>query len=164
MLGGRVMFTTKSADQWFEEYGDSHQNQINKLIHWVMVPAIFFTVVGLLWGIPRMAWMGESVWMNWALVAMVPVMFFYVRMSVMIMVGMAIFTAMCFYLAYWLSANVSLPLWQLSLIIFVIAWVFQFVGHEIEGKKPSFFKDLQFLLVGPAWLMGFIYRRVGIKY
>lgn len=158
------MFANKSADQWFDEYGESHQNKINKIIHWIMVPAIFFTVVGLLWDAPRMAWMGDSVWMNWATVAMVPAMIFYFRMSLSIMLGMALFTAACFYLSFWLSMNVSMPLWQISLGIFVVAWIFQFVGHKIEGKKPSFFKDLQFLLVGPAWLMGFIYRSLGIKY
>ena len=49
-------------------------------------------------------------------------------------------------------------------VLFVAAWVFQFAGHEVEGRKPSFFKDLQFLLIGPAWLMHFIYRRLGIPY
>jgi len=56
------------------------------------------------------------------------------------------------------------PLWAISLTLFVLAWIGQFIGHKIEGKKPSFFKDIQFLLVGPAWLMGFIYKRLGINY
>ena len=54
--------------------------------------------------------------------------------------------------------------WRLSLGIFVVAWIGQFIGHKIEGKKPSFFQDLQFLLIGPAWLMGFIFRKLHIKY
>ena len=154
----------KSADQWFDEYGVSHQNKTNKLIHWVMVPVIFFTVVGLLWDLPQPAFMASSVWFNWATVAMVPVLVFYFLMSPMIMIGMAFFSVLCCVLANWLDLNVVMPLWVLSLIAFAIAWVFQFVGHKIEGKKPSFFKDVQFLLVGPAWLMGFIYRRLGIRY
>ena len=48
--------------------------------------------------------------------------------------------------------------------VFVLAWIGQFVGHMIEGRKPSFFEDVKFLLVGPAWLLGFIYRRAGIRY
>ena len=55
-------------------------------------------------------------------------------------------------------------LWKVSLIIFIIAWIGQFIGHKIEGKKPSFFQDIQFLLIGPAWLIGFIYRRFNIRY
>ena len=56
------------------------------------------------------------------------------------------------------------PLWRISLYIFVIAWIGQFIGHKIEGKKPSFFQDLQFLLIGPAWLLSFFYNKIGIKY
>ena len=54
------------------------------------------------------------------------------------------------------------PLWQVCLLLFVLAWIGQFYGHKVEGKKPSFLKDLQFLLIGPAWLMNFIYKRLGI--
>ena len=48
--------------------------------------------------------------------------------------------------------------------LFVLAWIGQFIGHKVEGKKPSFFKDLQFLLIGPAWLMSFVYRAAGLRY
>ena len=51
-----------------------------------------------------------------------------------------------------------------SLTMFFIAWILQFIGHKIEGKKPSFIKDIQFLLIGPAWLLGFIYKKIGIKF
>jgi len=56
------------------------------------------------------------------------------------------------------------PLWAVSLGIFALAWIGQFYGHKIEGKKPSFFKDLQFLLIGPAWLMHFVYKKMRIPY
>ena len=58
----------------------------------------------------------------------------------------------------------DIPLWLSSIVAFVILWIMQFVGHHIEGKKPSFFKDIQFLLIGPAWVIGFIYDRLGIDY
>ena len=48
--------------------------------------------------------------------------------------------------------------------IFVLAWIGQFIGHKIEGEKPSFFEDLQFLLIGPDWLLGAIYQKLGIRY
>ena len=51
-----------------------------------------------------------------------------------------------------------------SIIVFIFAWILQFLGHKIEGKKPSFFKDIQFLLIGPAWLLAFIYNSFKIKY
>ena len=51
----------------------------------------------------------------------------------------------------------------LYLLTFIVAWIGQFIGHKIEGKKPAFFKDLQFLLIGPVWLLSFIYNKLNIK-
>ena len=64
----------------------------------------------------------------------------------------------------WVVASVSVPLWRFCTAVFVLAWIGQFIGHKIEGKKPSFMKDLQFLLVGPMWLMHFVYKKAGIGY
>jgi len=77
---------------------------------------------------------------------------------------MLLFIAVCLYVSNALYNNPYLPLWAIAVIVFALAWVGQFYGHKVEGKKPSFLKDIQFLLIGPAWLMHFIYRRLGITY
>jgi uncharacterized membrane protein YGL010W len=71
---------------------------------------------------------------------------------------------LCLYIARIINQSDVAPLWLVSVIIFVIAWIGQFYGHKIEGKKPSFLKDVQFLMIGPAWLMHFVYRKLGIPY
>jgi uncharacterized membrane protein YGL010W len=48
--------------------------------------------------------------------------------------------------------------------VFVLAWIGQFIGHKIEGARPSFFTDLAYLLIGPAWLVGKLMRRAGVAY
>ena len=53
-------------------------------------------------------------------------------------------------------------IWKLSMLIFILGWIGQFIGHKIEGQKPSFFEDIQFLLIGPAWLLSFIYKKLGV--
>ena len=58
----------------------------------------------------------------------------------------------------------DLHLLYIYLLIFIIAWVGQFIGHKIEGQKPSFFEDIQFLLIGPAWIISFIYKKMGINF
>ena len=63
-----------------------------------------------------------------------------------------------------IQRNAQLPLWSICLVLFVLAWIGQFIGHVIEGRRPSFFKDLQFLLIGPLWLLADVYRRAGIRY
>ncbi|WP_295803309.1 Mpo1-like protein [uncultured Microbulbifer sp.] len=153
----------RTAEQWFSEYGESHQNATNKAIHWVAVPVIYATVVGLLWSIPQPQWMAEVSWLNWAVVALIPTLLFYVVLSLPLALGMAALSALCLWACSALQAAGQSVLWW-SVGVFVVAWIFQFIGHHVEGKKPSFFKDLQFLLIGPAWVIGFLYRKLGMKY
>lgn len=158
----------RRIDQLLSEYGESHQNETNKAIHWICVPLIFFSIVGLLASIPSEAvqsFLGQgNPYANWAGVALVLVIIYYVSLSIPLSVGMMLFGVLCLVLANFIVRLDIGPLWLVSLIIFTLAWVGQFYGHKVEGKKPSFFKDVQFLLVGPAWLMHFIYKRLGIPY
>ena len=153
----------RSAQQWFAEYGESHQNPINKAIHWIAVPVIYATVVGLLWDIPQPQFMATISWLNWAVVAMVPTLVFYTLMSFPLALGMTAVSVVCLW-GWSIVERLGFPVWQSALVLFVVMWVLQFIGHHVEGKKPSFFKDVQFLLIGPAWVIGFIYRKLGIKY
>ncbi len=159
----------KNAQQWFAEYGESHQNPTNKLIHWVCVPAIFFSVIGLLTSLPSDALKPTftsipNEWINWGSLVIFLGLFFYLTMSLTIFIGMTVISFLVLLGNIWLAVNLPIPLWLFSVTLFVIAWIGQFIGHGIEGKKPSFLKDLLFLLVGPAWLLGFVYKRLGIPY
>jgi uncharacterized membrane protein YGL010W len=158
----------KTTDQWLSEYGESHQNHTNKLVHWVCVPLIMFSIIGLLWSIPfPFASSLEapfSHFFNWGTLFLLLALFFYLRLSFTMFLGMLLIASAMAIGNYMLSQNTFLPLWTVSLIIFTAAWIGQFIGHKIEGKKPSFFKDLQFLLIGPAWLLSFIYKKIGIPY
>ena len=150
-----------------DEYGDSHKNVLNKTIHWVCVPLIFFSMVALIYSIPTGMLtdiLGESVWVNWATITLIVVLIYYVRLSPTIAVGMLLFGVVCLAVCHWLVATFTTPLWLIAIVIFVLAWVGQFYGHKVEGKKPSFLKDLQFLLIGPAWLMHFLYEKWGVRY
>ncbi len=156
----------RKIDELLAEYGESHQNAINKAIHWICVPLIFFSVVGLIASIPSgvvQSLLGENPYANWATVLLVIALAYYVTLSIPLAVGMMLFGAFCLYMSRMVVAQ-GWSLWLTCIIIFVVAWVGQFYGHNVEGKKPSFFKDLQFLLIGPAWLMHFIYKRIGIPY
>ena len=175
----------KTIHDWFEEYGVSHQNKINKLIHWICIPLIFWSVIALLSIIPHSYLdVFENPLLNglmhWGTVVIILGLLFYFRLSFPIFVGMLI-VSICvlldiYYTMYLFESNrfwgllnqsdlnVNEFLLYLSLGIFVFAWILQFIGHKIEGEKPSFFKDIQFLLIGPAWLLGFIYKKLNINY
>ncbi|CAM5223440.1 Mpo1 family 2-hydroxy fatty acid dioxygenase [Alishewanella longhuensis] len=154
----------KSAEQWFSEYAVSHQHPTNKLIHWFAVPTIYATVIGLLWQIPMPFSGFAEQGINWALLLLVPALLFYFLLSFSLGLGMTIFSAAVVTLMRALEQQSVIEIWLLSLLIFVVMWVLQFLGHKIEGKKPSFFQDLAFLLIGPAWLLGFILTRLRIRY
>lgn len=159
----------KKMQQWFDEYGQSHQNQTNKLIHWVCVPLIFFSIIGLLASIPSEALKAPfppqvKPFIHFGTVVILLGLLFYLRLSFTMFVGMALVCAFMLWAVYMVDISTEAPLWLVSLLVFVLAWIGQFYGHKVEGKKPSFLKDLQFLLIGPAWLLGFIYRKLGIPY
>lgn len=157
----------RRIDALLSEYGESHQNETNKAIHWICVPLIFFSVVGLVASIPSgmvQNFLGTNPYANWATVVLVLAIVYYVTLSIPLSLGMMLFSALCLFgVNYIVQLNIA-PLWAVCLGIFVLAWIGQFYGHKVEGKKPSFFKDLQFLLIGPAWLMHFVYKKIGIPY
>ncbi len=156
----------KKIDALLEEYGESHQNKTNKLIHWVCVPLIYFSIVGLVRAIPFDLLSNYSIdenYLNWASISIVLVMIYYLTMSFQLTIGMSLFSLLCLFICNKIIFLQLSILW-ISIIVFILAWIFQFIGHNIEGKKPSFLRDLQFLLIGPAWLMHFIYKKLNIKY
>lgn len=154
----------RSIHQWLDEYGESHQNPVNKRIHWVCVPAIVLSVIGLLWSIPVPAAFAEiSPALNWAVLVAMAAVVYYFLLSVPLALGAAAVLALLLLAAAGLD-RLATPLWVTSVVIFVVAWIGQFIGHHIEGKKPSFFKDLQFLMIGPLWLLAAAYRGAGLRY
>ncbi len=156
---------TKNADEWFLEYGKSHHNPVNEVIHWICIPAITLSLLGLLWSIPMPAsWGAASNFLNVATLLIVAAMAFYLRLSPPLAAGMLALSCTFLAVVFCYSRLGWTRVWPAALGLFVVAWVLQFIGHKLEGKKPAFFKDVQFLLIGPIWLLAFIYRRLGIPY
>jgi|SRR5215469_6280930 len=154
----------RTVSEWLSEYGASHHNPTNELLHWICVPAIVLAVLGFLWSAPVPPAFGAvSPWLNWATLAALAALVYYLMLSPALAAG--ILAAFVVLLAITRGlAQLPWPLWVTSLVIFVVAWIGQFVGHAIEGKRPSFFKDLQFLLIGPLWLLAAAYRRFSLPY
>jgi len=146
----------RNLQDWYDEYGQSHQNPTNKKIHWVCVPAIFFSIIGMIMSIPKGPIEGflganASFLENWIWIPLVGIVLFYIRLSLKMSIVIMFFSLFCIVASSILASYVGSLFW-FSLGLFVVAWIGQFVGHKIEGKKPSFLKDLQFLLIGPAWV------------
>lgn len=133
------------------KYEESHRHPQNEVIHFICVPVIVWTVLALLWLLHPFVAIG----------AVCLALAYYWTLSKPFALGMAIM-AVCM-----LGLTFALPqhlLFRVALSAFVIAWIGQFIGHKIEGKKPSFFEDLQYLLIGPLFVLSFLYRRLAINY
>ena len=162
----------RTLQNWLDDYGNHHQNKTNKAIHWFCIPVIFFSVIGLLASIPHefiSAPLGHykgGSYIHFGTVVILLAIIFYIRLSIVMAIGILVWCFICLWgnVQLEIMEPFGLVLWQSSLILFTIAWIIQFVGHKIEGQKPSFFEDIQFLLIGPAWLVADIYNKMGIKY
>ena len=128
------------------EYHKSHLNRSNQLIHYICVPLIFWSISAALW-VVKIPYV-----LNLAVVSIGFLMLYYLLKSFKVFTTMLVFSAACLGLNYWLEVQ-NFPLLIIAIVVFVAAWIGQFIGHHIEGKRPSFYKDLQFLLIGPAWVV-----------
>ena len=158
------------VDVLFDKYAVSHQNPSNEIIHWICVPLIVFSLLGLVWAIPfpHIGFLGRyNGYLNWASFLIAFSVYYYLKLSpvlsylmLLLIFGMSMVIVQ---LEKW-EASGGPALWLVCLVIFVIAWIGQFIGHKIEGKKPSFLDDVKFLLIGPIWLLHFICKKVGLRY
>lgn len=144
------------------EYERDHQDKTNRLLHFIAVPLIFFCVVAFVTEIPTPAGI-EKLPGGWLLIAVIPASIYYLRRSVTAGVIMIAFTLLCFGIIE-LLRHAALPVWEVSLGLFIVLWGVQYVGHSIEGKRPSFFRDAQFLLIGPVWVFHKFLRPLGVRY
>ncbi len=153
----------RSVNEWFGNYSKDHRHPTNRVIHWICVPAILWSVIAALWALPVPASIGRPGF--WAAMAMVAAFAFYWRMSKPIGFAMLIVFVVFGLLTEWLYRTIGpADLLWLALAVFVVAWIGQFIGHRIEGARPSFFTDLAYLLIGPAWLAGKVMRRFSIAW
>ncbi|MGA9334867.1 MAG: Mpo1-like protein [Rudaea sp.] len=155
--------TRREVDRWLGNYSQDHRSPTNILIHWICVPLILWTAIALLWVVPVPAVLGRAG--LWAGVAMFFAWTFYMRLSRPLGFGMLVAFVVLGLIteaAYRFLGPRDL-MW-LSIVVFVLAWIAQFVGHKIEGKKPSFLTDLAYLLIGPAWIVAKIMRKLGVAY
>ena len=142
--------TVRRVDQLLAHYGESHRNPRNGAIHCVAIPLIMVSLLGLMYA--------AHPWVAYVFLA--ASMVYYARLSLVFLVAMAIVSLVSLLIVQ------ALGPWLLpaSVAIFVLAWIAQFVGHRIEGRKPSFFEDLQYLWVGPLFVLAKLFGKVGIRW
>ena len=142
----------RRVDELLAHYGESHRHPTNELIHFIAIPVIMLSLVGLLYAAHPAV----------AICLVAASLVYYVRLSVVFLASMAIVGGAMLATAQRVQSHGVLL--EASIIAFVLAWIFQFIGHKIEGKKPSFFEDLQYLLVGPIFVLSKLFLKLGIRW
>ena len=154
---------TDSTPVLMARYAAYHRDRRNIVTHFVGVPMIFTAIAMWLvfplgsWG----AYGATGAWLMWALTS-----FWYLtRGDALLGVATALVNGVLVALAHLLSARAAdwgWPAWQLGLALFVVGWIFQFVGHLLEGRKPAFVDDIVGLLVGPMFVVAEALMLVGL--
>jgi len=134
---------TPELSRLFDDYGSYHRHPTNKLCHYLGIPMIVFTSVGLLWRLSPAV----------SLAIFLFAVGYDLRLSVRLTVPFALFVVLSAALAPGVPATF---LWA----GFLLGWALQFVGHFLyEKKAPAFFENLRQLLVGPLWIIGTLVGR-----
>ena len=150
-----------NVNEWNEEYAKYHKNKTNKIIHWICIPLIMFSLLGLPSLMTLFTFNSVTISALWFFIIFA--IGYYVKLSKSLALGMTIISICFIYFIELINENFLNQKFEIFLSIFIISWIGQFIGHKIEGKKPAFVKDLQFLLIGPLWLLSYIYEKLGIK-
>ena len=152
----------RTMQDWIDSYSADHRNPTNQIFHWFCVPPIVWTVIALLWAIPvPFAALRPG---SWAVLVMVLAFYWYWKRSHRLALGLLAVFAVLGLLTnflYWRLGARELAWWAVG--VFVVAWIGQFIGHQYEGRRPSFLTDLSYLLIGPAWMMAKLLRGLGFK-
>lgn len=153
----------RTIDGWLAEYGEYHRNHANKVLHWICVPLIMLSLIVLFAAIPRPTAFTFSPWMHWGTMLLVLALIYYFVLAPRLALGMLVVGAALIF-ATWGLQQLPWPLAITGAIIFVASWIGQFIGHRFfEHNRPAFFKDVQFLMIGPLWLLSWTYRRLGLR-
>lgn len=147
----------KSLESYINEYSESHQHPTNRWIHKICVPAILFSILGIVKAFPVPA--SWPLWLDWSTFIILLALLYYAAFKNIRVIG----AVLVLIVPMMIILELLRPrFFILSVVIFIVAWIGQFIGHRIEGKKPSFFNDLFFLLIGPIWTMNTFADQMGL--
>ena len=136
----------KSLVDHLSQYAAYHRDPHNIATHFVGIPLIVIAVATLL---SRPQWMGISP----AVLVMLASAVFYLRLELRLGLLMTLLLALTVWLGHALAGLGTAAWLGWGIGLFVVGWVFQFVGHYYEGRKPAFIDDVTGLIVGPLFVV-----------
>jgi uncharacterized membrane protein YGL010W len=153
-----------NADAWLQRYERDHTHAVNRVLHWLCIPIIVLGVVGMLWSLPVPGVFRESSpVLNWGTFFLMAAVVYYFILSITLAFGLLPFVTLIAVAVAWLD-RLDTPLWLISATAFAAAGAGQLIGHAFERRTVSLFSDLNFVMIGPLWMVASIFQRLRIPY
>ncbi|MGI9260078.1 MAG: DUF962 domain-containing protein [Gammaproteobacteria bacterium] len=154
----------RPVDEWLRLYDRHHADGAKQLLHWLMIPFIVTSVVGLLWALPVPTTFSDATpVLNWGTIFLMAAIVYYFILSISLAFGALPLIALVVWAVMWLE-RLQYPLWMSCTALLVTAWMGQRISHRGPGDRPSLIGDLQYVMLGPVWLVAALYRRLGIPF
>ena len=160
----------RPIDVYFDKYNEYHTNQVNRIISYICIPVISFSILAFVWSLPfpDLDFLGKNKsFLNWGSFLIAFTIYYYQRLSPILSYMMILvvfgFSYGIIQLEHWQKAG-GMVLPQVCVILFVAANILQLIGYKLEGKKTVLFFDFKFLLLSPLWVLSLILKKFNIKY
>ena len=152
------------TDGWLRRYEETHSDLTNPVVYWAAVPMVVLGTVGLLWSLPIPdAFYEISPLMNWGTAFLMAAAVYYFIISVSLAIGMLPFVIGVAGINMWLDGS-DFSLLRVSIVLLLAGIIGLWLGHRNQGGIRPVLDDLQFMMIGPAWLLSVLYKRIGIPF
>lgn len=147
---------------WLKRYEDSHLELRYPMLYWAAVPMVVLGTVGVLWTLPVPGEFYEiSPLLNWGSAFLMAAAVYYFIISVPLAIGMLPFTLGVAAWQHWLETSDFSPL-RVSAGLLLAGIIGLWLGRRRQWSVGPLLQDLQMMMIGPAWLLSVLYRRIGI--
>jgi len=150
----------EKMEELLSRYSNDHRHIWNQRIHKIAVPALLASSVGMFTTLGRF-FLPEIRLLSGGNLQIVFMLIWYGVLDRRLPRVMAPLLFGAAALITYIDRNHGDLLWPLCLGVFFMGWIFQFIGHRLEGNKPAFFSEFNYLMVGPMWVMITLRRRFG---
>lgn len=148
----------KTLVDQLSNYAAYHRSSRNIATHLVGIPMIVLAVVALL---SRPGFVVAGVGLSPAVLVAVVTLLYYLRLDLALGLVMTALFGLALWFGTW-AAGLATSVWlSIGLGGFLVGWIFQFVGHYFEGRKPAFVDDLMGLAIGPLFVVAEVLFKIG---
>jgi uncharacterized membrane protein YGL010W len=153
-----------TVDEWADQFGRLRASAPSALSAWLGIPIVITALIGLLWAIPVPDILTDaSPVINAATLFIMASFVYYCILSIPLAIGGLLFLISAAIPSAWLDQTEQ-PLWPVAAGVFVIAFAWQLTETRRATGRLLVLRNLQYVMLGPIWLLRGLYRRAGLRY